>query len=303
MYSKEKDDLKEVHRPYLVTMAVSTKTELEGGLDETSARNGSVNRFIYVEHDGGIGQRRHGFVVPEVPKSIHAVVKQLWRDPDKLDDAIKHMREDYSKGEDDSKALPFNKTADVVIRNYSDEVDAIRTRYPDSIRDVLMARLVENAIKIAGLVALGRGAKEVNKTDANYGVQFMQYSISRVLPFVHSAIEKGAKNDYAVAPKLQERLQNMLSDPEAFVAGCAQAQNKGWGRYLKHGFVTRSMMTHAVKNISRNTTERDDAISFMLEAGTLIECGKIAVQGNKVSLYALEQRGQKNVDACAAEFK
>ena len=295
-YSKEKDDLKEVHQPYIINMAVSTKTELESGLDETSARNGSVNRFVYVEHDGGIGQRRYDYDVPDIPQSVLAEVKRLWRDPD-LPPLTKE-----ALAADECKPLPFNTAANRVIKEYSDEVDAIRTLYSDSIRDVLMARLIENAIKIAGLIALGRGKTEVSETDAIYGIQFMQYSISRVLPFVHGAIENSAKNDYAIAPKLEARLQTMLSDPEAFVAGNQQAQKKGWGRYLKHGFVTRSMMTHAVKNISRNTAERDDAIDFMLEAGTLHECGKFTVSGNEVTLYALEYRGQETVDNCAAEF-
>jgi hypothetical protein len=296
MYSKEKDNLKEVRSPYLINMAVSTKTELEGGLDETSARNGSVNRFVYVEHDGGVGQRRYDFDMPDVPQSVRAAVKRLWRDPN-----LPPLTEE-ALAADECKPLPFNTAANRVIKEYSDDVDAVRTQYSDSIRDVLMARLVENAIKIAGLVALGRGEKEVSKADAIYGVQFMQYSISRVLPFVHSAIERGTKNDYAIAPKLEARLQEMINDPDAFVAGSQQAQRKGWGRYLKHGFVTRSLMTHAVKNISRNTAERDDAIAFMLEAEMLHECGKITVRRNEVTLYALEQRGREAIDACAAEF-
>jgi hypothetical protein len=296
MYSKKKDDLKEVRQPYLINMAVSTKTELEGGLDETSARNGSVNRFVYVEHDGGIGQRRYDYDVPDVPLSVCAAVKRLWRDPDLL------PLTEEALAADECKPLPFNTAANRVIMEYSDDVDAVRTQYSDSIRDVLMARLIENAIKIAGLVALGKGKTEVSETDTVYGVQFMQYSISRVLPFVHSAIENSAKNDYAITPKLEARLQTMLSDPEAFVVGNQQAQKKGWGRYLKHGFVTRSLMTHAAKNICKNKAERDDAIGFMLEAGTLYECGKIKVHRNEVTLYALEHLGQEDVDACAAEF-
>jgi hypothetical protein len=297
MYSKKKDDLKEVRHPYIINMAVSTKAELEGGLNETSARNGSVNRFIYVEHDGGIGQRRYDYEVPEVPLSVSAAVKHLWRDPD-----LPPLTEE-ALADDEWRLLPFNTDANQVIKDYSDDVDAVRTQYSESIRDVLMARLIENAIKIAGLVCLGRGAKEVNEADAVYGVKFMQYSISRVLPFVHSAIENSGKNDYAIAPKLETRLQAMLNDPEAFVAGSQQAQKKGWDRYLKHRFVTRSLMTHAVKNIVKSTSDLDDAIALMFAGGSLHKCGKVVVRGNKVLLYALEQRGQEDIDACAAEFE
>ena len=134
-------------------------------------------------------------------------------------------------------------------------------------RGSLAGRAKEQAIRIAGVVALGRAKNpndmKLTQDHAKFGIDLVRYSMASMLSFVDDDL--GVTDPKNLVRRILAFCKESVASPETVAIPNGREH---WRQYLIDGLIPRSLIVRKFRNgVTRR--DRDDAVHTLVEAGDL----------------------------------
>jgi hypothetical protein len=268
-YSKGKDEIKSADFPYVSMLAATTIEPLADALTDRAVYDGTLNRLIYLPQPTAL-VRNGDLNFSGVPDGIISQSKRLWSGSStgaKLNSALA-LPEASNTVKIRGKlfrAIRMTDAADRMFGEFDLSLDGDKER--GGPRGSLAGRATEQAIRVAGVVALGC-AKNLNdmkltQVHAKFGISLVRHSMASMLSFVDEDL--GVTDPKNLVRRMLSFCTESVASPEMVVI---PKDRERWRQHLDAGLIPHSLIVKKFRNgVTRR--DRDDAIHTLIEAGDL----------------------------------
>jgi hypothetical protein len=264
-----------------------TTDTLADALSDASVYDGTLNRFLYLSQSEKL-IRNADQNFDEIPQGIVDKGKKLWAGAGVDGYLIGALSLDGAKNTIEVTGSLFR--AIIMTQDASDLLDEFDLSL-DGIKEnggpaaPLAARATEQAIRVAGVVALGCADDldqiSLTKQHAEFGIDLVRHSMAKMLEFVDDEIVSSAPKE--LVPKILQFCRDCVNKLEEMTV---PKDRESWRKYNGEGFVLRSQIVRKFKRVDK--LARDNAIRTLIEAGDLRSTSR-EINGKKVEL--LQPRG------------
>ncbi|MDY8108272.1 PriCT-2 domain-containing protein [Fulvimarina sp. 2208YS6-2-32] len=177
--------------PHLSLFGASTHEQFYTALENGAVADGTLNRFLIVE-----GERRPKFVDPQaqrdlVPKSLIDQIKDIYNASGTMHASQRNNADfDPTTAPDSMVNMTWGQGAGDAWKKYRKQVEDLMS--DDPAQADLRGRTAEMAVRIATIVAIGRGSETVDLEDLQYGMTLASRSADTMIA---GAADFMAEND------------------------------------------------------------------------------------------------------------
>jgi hypothetical protein len=158
-----------IYSPAMSVFGVSTKEEFYNSVEGGDIVNGTLNRFLLVVSDDEPAKRKPTADLDSIPEDIVATIEGIYR------------RNPIAT------VCASNGPCAYEVMTWGDGAEAIKDEMDGSIKALatppmrpFYARTIENAIRAASILALGRGSMAVSAEDMAWGRDLAMWSAARM---------------------------------------------------------------------------------------------------------------------------
>lgn len=270
-YAEAKKSVAPVDMPFLCVVGMSTPEALKSALSTGSVWDGFLNRFEYFPAPPTLTRIEKPYF-GAIPEDIIDRSKRMWCGSH-LGRQIDTQAMEKDGAIDTGltiKGVPFwpiSMTADAATAfdHFDRSHDSHRSR--GGPKGALLGRATERAIRIAGLVALGRtdnaGSEiELTADDARWAISWVTYSVHRMLAFVSDGLAASSASE--LVEEMHKFCVDAVNDPEGTPV---QKGRDIWMAYMRKGMVSKSHLTWKFKHSPLR--DREAALETLIEAEML----------------------------------
>jgi hypothetical protein len=180
IYANREDNISSINRPFVNVFGTTTKRSLTDALSSKDVVNGMLNRLLIVQME----TRQPAYNEPN--DSIDQGLENALKNLDSLD--LFDVANEAGNYEGDPVTIDVTPDAEKLLVEYRDEAD--RRRIRDGELGSLHARAFENAIKVAGVLAVGCAAEIgpladnkpiVDSKCARWAIKFVRQCVRKVV--------------------------------------------------------------------------------------------------------------------------
>jgi hypothetical protein len=195
--------------PAYSVVAAATPEKFYSALTTSDLESGFVNRWLALPHVG-FGRPRERAPVASRDAPPKALIEGLKRLPQQKSAGIQIL--DRPLGMPERKAIGWGPGAEEVYFAFSGKMDDVEAT--DKQRFELGMRTVENAVRLATIVAVGRGSKTVDVEDMRWGIQLSELALDTLLGDINKYIV-----EYLEFPRLCNRIfEAIAGEPERWLS-------------------------------------------------------------------------------------
>lgn len=186
-YAKSSDSIEPIKQPFVSMMGSTTPTELAKALHQGHVENGLLNRILYAGADQELPRKsrdgRPGYSAPLVMwlRSLTGAAEMPDVDSD-LPAGEQNLRRPLVVK--DGK-IPFTPEAEQLFDAFDQESD--RNSVSGELGP-LWNRAHENALRVAGIVALGMDTVQVDREVAQWAVGYVRHSVELMVRYVEENV-------------------------------------------------------------------------------------------------------------------
>jgi len=265
--ARASDGFQKIVWPAFSIFAMSTPLQFYSALKDASLESGTLNRFLAINGRVGVKPRDPEIFSDAVPQSITKRLNRIYNAPGEVEmlwraaadaklERDKHMR-CLSWCPDGSKELFYE---------FAEEIATMLEEHPQ--RDVFYGRAAEMALRVATIIAIGRGNDNIRIDDLEYGIKLAKLS--------GEYLEEGAA-DYMAENENQANAQKIIRLLKAHK-----------GRRMSHSQLQRGLQS------SIPTYQLKDLLTGLCEAGR-IEKQVIKTKTKPSIYYKLVPDGSKRL--------
>lgn len=257
IYANKKDNISSIDRPFVNLFGTTTSRSLTDALSSKDVVDGTLNRLLIVVIDN----RQPAYKDPDPSLSME------------LETALQNFRQldafEFTDETDeellDPRIIDVMPDAEEALTTYRDEVDKLRVASGNL--GPLYARAFENAIKVAGILAVGCAAESgpiqnfkpvVDLKCAEWAISFVQWCVSRIVKI--GAEEIADTNIERAINKIRNYLINMTTDWEGTKADRDDRKRE---MNLK-GYVSKAQICKRFQKMAAKV--RNDAIQTLIDS-------------------------------------
>gem|GEM_PF-1566523 len=258
--ARAQDKSKDIVWPCLSIYGVSTPHQFYSALKEAALESGTLNRFLAIDGRKGVRQREPEITSDQVPQEIIEGLKRIYNNPGEVEMTWRSAWDAKLNREEHMKMLNWCPDgSQELFHQFAEEIATMLEEHPQ--KDVFYGRAAEMALRIATIIAIGRGHDHIQLDDLEYGIRMAKQS--------GKVLEEGA-TDYMAENENQANAQKIIRTLKA---------HKG---RMKH----RELMHHLGSSI--RTPDLKYLLINMIEAGRLTrEEVRAKAQGQPSVYYRL----------------
>jgi hypothetical protein len=168
--SAKKDPSVLIYAPSPSLVGTSTVESFYGATRESQLAGGFLNRMVVIEEKEKTQQNPSHKINLEPPKELRAEFAALFKPRSKLDDLLQASAEDIKKnvGVRFKPEIVIGWGPGAQARFNELDQETRNANKTDPLRDQLFMRVPENAIRLATIVAVGRGSRTVDVPDIEW---------------------------------------------------------------------------------------------------------------------------------------
>ena len=232
-----------IDQPCLSVLGTATPETFWDGLNTSKIRDGSLNRFLIFQTPTKRPERHRPEIIQKFPKSL---VDQALE----FRDVPINSTPGNLANHPEPIVVPYTDEAFILFENLEDEctkkIDA------GTVTSSMWVRVVEYAKKIALIIAVGDGEKEIGYEHAKYGCDLVEFLTEQTIISINQNLSDNLNE------KLSKKVERIIRD-----AG-------------KSG-VTTSRLTERTRYLN-NSRHRKEILSDLQDSG-LVVCVKSKVEG------------------------
>ena len=207
-YADSKNSIAGFQKPFLNILGTTTLSTLMKGITMDTVRDGTLNRFLYVEANEHAKTNR----------------SQVWTVPDNLIKSLK-MLGSLSPSDDDV-AMHIEPDASAILINKSDYLEKKGDFAP------LWGRYEENVLKIAALISLPKVV--ITKESIKWAIEYVEFSINSL----EVKLESELAGSY---------FQTQVNLALNFIKNPRKYTDKKFDSYLQKGWMPKSKLLKLMK--------------------------------------------------------
>jgi hypothetical protein len=261
-YAQSKNNIPAINHPYLTVLATSTKNSVTDAMTSEEVVGGTLNRFIVIPNND---------VAPPFRDAERAVMSSGMKSRIKAFSQTSLISRHFPADGDYSNfgfidIVPTDEVATALI-NYRGEADENRAK-ADGAGAHLWSRSYENAVRVAGCIAIGDSSAEkpiLTIEHAQWAITFMRWSTLQSLGLLDQIADSETERD-------SKRIV-------AFIKECAANPKKKSEFYNlnKAGWTPKSQIARRFRNIK--SFERNHLLEDCVE-GRYLEFEEFPSAGN-----------------------
>ena len=282
-YAKEKDDVKGAEFPYVNLLAATTIEPLSDALSDASVFDGTLNRFLYLPQPEKLIRNENQAFGP-ISEQIVNNCKKLWNGNGASAEMCEVMElveapNTVKIGKILFRKIKMSGEAHALFDQFDRGLDKAKER--GGALGALAARATEQAIRIAGVVALGCARNLDNMVletrHAEYGIGLIQYTTHAMLQFVDDEIVGADPRN--LTRRIMAFLRVCVDHPEE---AKIPKDRERWREYNREGFVPHSQFVLKFKR--EKNRDRKDALETLIESGDVHQ-KEAKISGQPLTLY------------------
>jgi hypothetical protein len=260
IYANQSDNIPSIRRPFVNLYGTTTMRSLSEALSSKDIVDGKLNRLLVAPTE----KRQPSYTDPD--DRIGSLLDSALKNLSKVD--VFEFDNDKNGQPLDPLIIDVTDGAQKVILAYRQEADDLRVS--SGPQGPLYARAFENAVKVAGLLAVGCSAAKgpihqhpplVVREHAEWAVDFVRWSIGKLVDLGKDEIADS--HIERVTTKIRAYIQSMATDWEQTSA----PRDIGMQKMNRKGFIAKSQIT---KRFQKERAKiRDEAIKTLVESGDI----------------------------------
>lgn len=253
-YADDSSDVDKIERPYLCLFGSTTPTELTAALSQAQIDNGFLNRILYIETNQDKPPKNRDRK-PGFDSSTIEQLRSLSAHANGIPASILQPR-----------VIAFRDEARTLLDQFDDDCD---TRV-DGAMGSLWVRAHENAVRVAGCVALGMSEAIVTKDIAQWAIAFVSWCVQSMIDRLEA--------DMASSPFEADAKRALKYIKRAIDYG---ADSK-FGEFCAEGLMPKGLLTKLMHMRAKDLAQ---VIDYLADAEE-IEKGEITVAGRQRKITA-----------------
>jgi len=223
--ARAQDSSLDIVWPCLSIYGVSTPHQFYSSLKEAALESGTLNRFLAIDGRKGVRQRKPACESDQVPQSIIEGLQRIYNAPGEMEMSWRGEWDAKLTREKDMKALNWCPDgSEQLFHDFAERIATMLEEHPQ--KDVFYGRAAEMALRIATIIAIGRGHDNIRLDDLEYGIKMARNS--------GKVLEEGAA-DFMAENENQANAQKIIRTLKA---------HKEW---MKHSDLLRSL-SHSISS-------------------------------------------------------